>query len=126
MPCGDCSTDDLCRCGPGETCGHCYESKPKENCIHENGCRYLLTKGCRSGCLVAADELAKEAAEPPPPQPEGRAPIAIRYSVQGHLYEVALSADAIVTAVDGALIIQHALGPIAGITQVLPVAGEER
>lgn len=59
-----------------------------------------------------------------PPQPEGRPPIAVRYSVQGHLYEVALSGDAMVTEVDGALLIQHALGPVSGIVQVLPAPKE--
>src|SRR5438445_8485911 len=34
--------------------------------------------------------------EPPPPQPERRPPYAVAYSVQGHLYEVALPGDATV------------------------------
>ena len=64
-------------------------------------------------------------AEPPPPQPEHRPPYAVAYSVNGHLYEVALPGDATVQAVDGALIIQHSLGPVAGIVQVLPVKSKE-
>jgi hypothetical protein len=64
-------------------------------------------------------------AEPPPPQPERRPPLLVAYSVQGHLYEVALAGDASVHAVDGALVIQHHLGPVAGIVQVLPVINEE-
>jgi len=61
-----------------------------------------------------------------PPQPDRRPPFAVTYSVQGHLYEVALPGDATVRAVDGALVIQHALGPVAGIVQVLPVINEEQ
>jgi len=64
--------------------------------------------------------------EEPPPQPERRPPYAVAYSVQGgHLYEVALPGDATVKAVDGALVIQHHLGPVAGIVQVLPVINKE-
>jgi len=44
--------------------------------------------------------------------------------VGGHLYEVHVAGDAAVKAVDGALIIQHHLGPVAGICQVLPVINE--
>lgn len=62
---------------------------------------------------------------PPPPQPDRRPPYAVAYSVQGHLYEVALPGDATVQAVDGALVIRHHLGPVAGITQVLPVINKE-
>jgi hypothetical protein len=65
-------------------------------------------------------------AEPPPPQPGRRPPYAVAYSVQGHLYEVALPGDANVFAVDGALIIKHNLGPVAGICSVLPVINEEK
>lgn len=62
---------------------------------------------------------------PPPPQPVRRPPYAIAYSVQGHLYEVALPGDATVRAVDGALVITHALGPVAGIVQAAPYGSEE-
>ncbi|MFF5471063.1 hypothetical protein [Streptomyces achromogenes] len=58
-----------------------------------------------------------------PPQPERRPPLTVAYSVQGHLYEVALSGDATVRAVDGALVITHALGPVAGIVQTAPLPG---
>jgi hypothetical protein len=60
-----------------------------------------------------------------PPQPERRPPYAVAYSVQGHLFEVALPGDATVRAVDGALVIQHHLGPVAGIVSVLPVINKE-
>jgi hypothetical protein len=45
--------------------------------------------------------------------------------VNGHLYEVAVSGDAAVRSVDGALVIQHHQGPDAGIVQVLPVNNKE-
>jgi hypothetical protein len=60
-----------------------------------------------------------------PPQPERRPPYAVVYSVGGHLYEVAVSGDAAVRAVDGALVITHDLGPIAGIVQTAPLINEE-
>lgn len=61
---------------------------------------------------------------PIPPQPDRRPPSLVAYSVQGHLYEVALPGDASVRAVDGALVITHALGPVSGIVQVQPVPKE--
>lgn len=102
------------------------EDKPW-GCINEGGCSRILTNDCEHGCRDAADELSREANEmdPPPPQPGRRPPYAVAYSVQGHLYEVALPGDATVRAVDGALVIQHALGPVAGIVQVLPVINKE-
>lgn len=60
-----------------------------------------------------------------PPQPERRPPLIVAYSVQGHLYEVALSGDATVRAEDGALVIRHALGAVAGIVQTAPLTSEE-
>ncbi|MEW2498387.1 hypothetical protein AB0942_33370 [Streptomyces nodosus] len=63
--------------------------------------------------------LAAEA--PPPPQPERRPPYAVAYSVQGHLYAVTVPGDAMVRAVDGALVIAHHLGPVAGIVHVNPI-----
>jgi hypothetical protein len=103
------------------------EALPVEDwhCMHERGCTRLLAGECLHGCRDAADELSREANEPPPPQPLRRPPYAVAYSVGGHLYEVALPGDATVQAVDGALIIQHALGPVAGITQVLPIESKE-
>jgi hypothetical protein len=73
-------------------------------------------EGCDGNCCAKA---------PPPPQPDRRPPYAVAYSVQGHLYEVALPGDATVHAVDGALVIRHHLGPVAGIVQVLPVINKE-
>lgn len=97
------------------------------SCANEHGCTRLLEDACHQGCRGAADELTRlgQETEPPPPQPERRPPLLVSYSVQGHLYEVALSGDASVRAVDGALVIQHALGPIAGICQVVPFSKEE-
>lgn len=59
-----------------------------------------------------------------PPQPERRPPYAVAYSVHGHLYEVGVPGDASVRAVDGALIVTHHLGPVAGIVQILPIINE--
>lgn len=59
------------------------------------------------------------------PQPERRPPYAVAYSVGGHNYEIALPGDATVRAVDGALIITHSLGPVAGIVQARPLEGEQ-
>jgi hypothetical protein len=49
----------------------------------------------------------------------------VNYSVQGHLYQLAVPGDATVTAVDGALVIQHHWGPVSGIVKVLPIISEE-
>lgn len=124
------------------------------HCTHRHGCSRLLEDVCRHGCRDAADALSREANEmegrqllqdpdfqesveqfaqgekvpldePPPPQPERRPPYAVHYSVQGHLFEMALPGDATVKAVDGALVILHHLGPVAGIVQVLPVINKE-
>lgn len=73
-------------------------------------------EGCDGGCCKA---------EPPPPQPQRRPPYAVAYAVQGHLYEVALPGDATVEAVDGALVIKHALGMVAGIVGVQPMSFKE-
>lgn len=59
-----------------------------------------------------------------PPQPERRPPYAVAYSAGGHLYEVALPGDAVVSAEDGALIIKHPDFPVHGIVRVLPVRTE--
>lgn len=82
---------------------------------------------------VSEDELDQMMAEaepvelvPPPPQPERRPPYAVAYSVGGHLYEVHVPGDAAVRAVDGSLTIQHHLGPVAGIVQVLPIISKEK
>lgn len=60
-----------------------------------------------------------------PPQPDRRPPYLVAYSVQGHLYEVALPGDATVAALDGRLVITHHLGPVAGICQIAPITSEE-
>jgi hypothetical protein len=76
-------------------------------------------------CTCSPESLCPGAAVPPP-QPDRRPPYAVAYSVQGHLYEVALPGDATVQAVDGALVIQHAFGPVAGIVRVLPVLNPQK
>lgn len=63
--------------------------------------------------------------EPPSPQPLRRPPYAVAYSADGHLYEMMLPGDAIVSAVDGALVIKHARFQIHGIVAVQPVINEE-
>ncbi|TXS35083.1 hypothetical protein [Streptomyces sp. t39] len=86
---------------------------------HDINGKYCTEEPC--GCTL----YRPEGEEPPPPQPDRRPPVAIAYAVQGHLYEVALPGDATVKAVDGALIITHSLGPIAGIVQARPLEGEQ-
>ncbi|MEW1547513.1 hypothetical protein [Streptomyces tsukubensis] len=85
----------------------------------------LRCEGCiRVGCpdCDSCDCTAcSRTAAAPPPQPERRPPTAVAYSVLGHLYEVALPGDATVEAVDGALVIRHGLGPVAGICAVNPM-----
>lgn len=63
--------------------------------------------------------------QPAPPQPVRRPPYAVAYSVDGHLYEVALPGDATVTAVDGALVIKHGAGQVAGIVGIQPIDTKE-
>lgn len=103
-----------------------------QTCV-KPGCIYDVRKDCFHGCRAAAEELAEEAHEMAqdaleddwrPPQPERRPPYAVAYSVGGHLYELHVPGDAAVKAEDGALVIQHHLGPVAGIVQVLPVLNE--
>lgn len=149
MACDNSSTDDLCRCGPGEVCGHCFEGafaagrvvvlpeeppltpeeeeqapedEPRCTC-GETACESELCDCDSEPCPV--DHAREAPEEKPPPQPDRRPPYAVAYSVQGHLYEVAVSGDARVRAVDGALVIRHHLGPVAGIVQVLPVINGE-
>lgn len=147
------ASEDACTCARSGDCfaplGHyrdcpCAPTGPEDSpCANESGCYHQRTNDCENGCRHAADELSREAnemvcqaclagahgpnvhREEPPPQPERRPPYAVAYSVQGHLYEVALPGDATVRAVDGALVIQHHLGPVAGITSVLPVINKE-
>ncbi|MGW2513672.1 hypothetical protein ACWC0A_30610 [Streptomyces scopuliridis] len=86
-----------------------------------------VESACHGGfdvCCSAPEEHVP-ASSVPPPQPARRPPYAVTYSVDGHLYEVALPGDAIVSAVDGALVIKHALGFVAGITGVYPIENKE-
>jgi hypothetical protein len=103
--------------GPEYTPCVCGHTQPEHEPNHGELC---MVKGCEcAGYRTTPDfEL--------PPRPDRRPPYAVSYSVQGHLYEVALSGDASVRAIDGALVIQHHLGPVAGIVQVLPVINEEQ
>lgn len=130
-----CDQEEPCRCHPPKmrtlrpeeppmTSEEEEEAPEDDVCMRPDGYCHSEVE-CFHGCRWAADELTREANEPPPPQPERRPPYAVAYSVQGHLYEVALSGDASVRAVDGALIIRHHLGPVAGIVQVLPVINKE-
>jgi hypothetical protein len=77
------------------------------------------------GCPNEVTQAAVMRDPDAPPQPDRRPPNLIAYSVQGHLYEVALPGDATVRAVDGVLVIQHHLGPVAAICQVRPIVNEE-
>lgn len=130
-----------------DTCGADWSrwdgesEEPKEPCPHEvweernpgleaggvrMTSRWCTDCGAYLGRFEATEELPPpEAEEPAPPQPERRPPYAVAYAVQGHLYEVALPGDATVEAVDGALIIRHALGQVAGIVAVNPMSSKE-
>lgn len=120
--CEDCpEAPEDCVCGEPEqsgtvhrAAGPCYQEEPPPPLTDDFGqpireCWECDRVGCK-GC---------------PTQPEMRPPYLAAYSVQGHLYEVALPGDATVRAVDGALVITHALGPVAGIAQVMPVPSKE-
>jgi hypothetical protein len=89
--------------GTHETCPTCWHGREAE-------------------CMCCHNRLADA---PLPPQPERRPPHAVTYSVHGHPYKLVLPGDALVEAVDGGLIIRHTLGPVAGITGVVPVETEE-
>ena len=110
-----------CTCGPDEACGDpCTPEPPLTSEEEEEAPPVCGHPECpwNGPCYQAPKEVL------PPPQPVRRPPNAVAYSVQGHLYEVALSGDATVRAVDGALVIQHHLGPVAGIVQVRPMFNE--
>ena len=81
---------------------------------------------CPHGCAETLTPEQVAEPEPAPPQPERRPPYAVAYAVQGHLYEVALPGDATVEAVDGALVIRHSLGQVAGIVAVNPMSTKEK
>jgi hypothetical protein len=120
--CNACGDD--CRHNDGHYVSDCPEAPEGADwrCANESGCYRQHTDDCKFGCRHAADELAREANELPP-QPERRPPYLVGYAVAGHLYEVALPGDATVQAVDGALIIKHRLGFVAGIAHVAPLPG---
>lgn len=119
----------LIRCDHCGAVGHSFEDCPEGEVPGWAACSpELLASGvdCDTAprCPGSGD-VSHYHPEPPPPQPERRPPYAVAYSVGGHLYEVALPGDAMAQAVDGALIIKHALGPVAGIVQVLPIETKE-
>lgn len=119
--------------------GHSFEDCPEgeEPCPeHPNapviggmcgGCtQYPEDSGlCEIPHASIEEEEACERERLAPPQPQRRPPYAVAYAVQGHLYEVALPGDATVEAVDGALVIKHALGMVAGIVGVQPMSFKE-
>jgi hypothetical protein len=113
-------------------CTVCAGSHPQGDCVlcecdHDRSMHDIVGRWCTAeGCdCTTFRGLPLAGAEPPPPQPERRPPYVVAYSVSGHLYEVALSGDATVRAADGALVIQHHLGPVAGIVSVAPVINKE-
>lgn len=80
--------------------------------------------GARDCSVCSCDGYQTEPDFELPPQPERRAPYVATYSVGGHLYEVALPGDACLQAVDGALVIRHGLGPVAGLVAFQPMTIE--
>lgn len=127
-----------CTCGPDEACGDpCTpvdeppmtpeeEEQAPEDGHRCNACGHHAGEGC--GCpphefvsLEHCDRCAEDVPPKAPPQPERRAPYVATYSVGGHLYEVAVPGDACLQAVDGALVIRHGLGPVAGLVGFQPL-----
>ena len=104
-------------------CGEVLDSVPEDEQHDFDGSLEELALKEREMEAMASAIYPEE--EPSPPQPERRPPYAVAYSVNGHLYELALPGDATVVALDGTLIIEHSLGPVAGIVQVLPVKSKE-
>jgi hypothetical protein len=113
-PCGDCGAQVAAE---EQFCPHCSEEEEEAGNIGFCPCGNYVAPHPFPGC--------SESAPAAPPQPERRLPLAIAYSIQGHLYEIALPGDATIRAVDGALIITHSLGPVAGIVQARPMEGEQ-
>lgn len=136
-PCFHAANDSCDACDPEEPpmAPEEEEQAPLDEPGPEHVCEtyYCPTVGevesaCHGGfdvCCSAPEKHVPADQAPKPPQPERRPPLLVSYSVAGHLYEVALSGDAVVSAVDGALIIQHGLGPVAGIVHVAPLINEE-
>lgn len=146
MGSADSSQNEACQYPDNEACdrrlmGRAYYIKC--GCGHVQGEHRTFEAGGCTNCRCKSFNLPP--AEPPmtpeeeeeapedepidtgidtPQQPQRRPPYAVAYSVQGHLYEVALSGDATVRAVDGALVITHHLGPVAGVVQVRPMNTE--
>jgi hypothetical protein len=141
------SLNELCRCGhqrrrhlepPGAQCVACpgdeerawrHEFEPEPPMTPEEEEAAPEDEGCACGEPEASGTLHRTdgpcyVEELPPPQPDRRPPYTVAYSVQGHLYEVALSGDAAVRAVDGGLVITHHLGPVAGLVQIQPMIKE--
>jgi hypothetical protein len=100
------------------------EYTPCLNCGHIEPEHDLAAKRCMVGNEEIHCGCEGYRIEQPPPQPERRAPYVATYSVGGHLYEVAVSGDACLEAVDGALVIRHGLGPVAGLTGFQPLTIE--
>lgn len=65
---------------------------------------------------MAQEDQACTADSPPSPRP----PVAVAYSVGGRLYEVVVSGDAAVSAVDGRLVIDHPGRSVFGIARTMP------
>lgn len=151
MPCDDCSRTENCPPCPYEVCKCHHERRfhKAEGCLACTGQRldilarhqFMEPEEPEPPLTPEEEEEVAEDDQPapckgcgepwhkghecPPPQPDRRPPFAVNYAVQGHLYQVAVPGDASVRAVDGALVIQHHLGPVAGIVQVLPIITEE-
>jgi hypothetical protein len=133
--CPEAPEDDTVHTCPGRWGGPqcaCFELPPPEGpeytpCV----CGHIVPEHEPHGGLCFMDECDCVAyrTEPDfelPPQPERRAPYVATYSVGGHLYEVAVPGDACLQAVDGALVIRHGLGPVAGLVAFQPMTVEER
>lgn len=101
--------------GEASRCG-CERFRTEPEGADKPICGHCYTDHAQGGC---------EPAEAPP-QPERRAPYVATYSVGGHLYEVAVPGDACLQAVDGALVIRHGLGPVAGLVGFQPLTVEEK
>jgi hypothetical protein len=132
--CGNCEGVDPDSCpfnlpppeGPEYTpcvCGHIVpEHEPHGGLCFVDGCdccEYRTERQCSEVENCDGNCCAKL-----PSQPERRAPYVATYSVGGHLYEVAVPGDASLQAVDGALVIRHGLGPVAGLVAFQPMTIE--